>query len=75
MLYTVGLLVKYQAYLTQTSGAKPLGPNIFLNSMKEDLGADYKQCRRLQDGESVKARWILFDTEKLIAELTKRGAL
>ena len=69
------LHAKYQAYLTQTSGAKPLGPNIFLNSMKEDLGADYKQCRRLQDGESVKARWILFDTEKLIAELTKRGAL
>lgn len=66
---------KYQTYLTRTSGAKPLGTNIFLSTMREELGADYKQCRIRKDGESVKGRYIFFNTEKLTAELKKRGAL
>jgi hypothetical protein len=67
---------KYQSYLIRTgSSVKPLGPNIFLSVMRDELGADYKQCRRQEDGASVKGRYIIFDNEKLKAELTKRGAL
>ena len=67
---------KYQSYLIRTgSGGKPLGPNIFLSVMRDELGADYKQCRRQEGGESVKGRYIIFDNEKLKAELTKRGVL
>ena len=64
---------QYQSYLTQNGGSKPMGRNMFLSSMKEDLGADYKKGRVVRGGESVLSRYLYFDKAKLLDELTKRG--
>lgn len=61
----------YKDYINRSeSGYKPLGRNMFSNSLKDDLDIEPKQCR--VDG--VKDRYIIFNTEDLSKRLQKIGA-
>jgi len=61
----------YKDYIVRSEcGYKPLGRNMFGNSLKDDLAIEPKQCR--VDG--VKDRYIIFNLEDLGKRLQKMGA-